>query len=127
MTWVLSSFAINGQRVEVSVKRLDVAGAERAAAELAWFTYEAGAQAENLAPGWSVFLQRVLSDCVALTVDPDRMAALEGAWDDVVSGAFQAFVRTNDLQPAVLRYLQGLRDRTPDTFWTVDTPNALRQ
>jgi hypothetical protein len=127
MTWVPSSFAINGQRVDVSVKRLDPAGAERAAAELAWFTYEAGAQAENLAPDWSVFLQQVLSDCVALTIAPDRMADIEGAWDDVVSGAFQAFVRVNNLQPAVLRYLQALRDRTPDTFWTMDTPNALRQ
>jgi hypothetical protein len=105
--WIEASFDVDGHHFGVSVKRLDDRERERTAAEMAWFAHGLLTPEVDLkAIGWTPFLQQVLSEYVAITVDEDKMDRLESMWDQVICLALRAFVDVNELDPALRRYLR---------------------
>jgi hypothetical protein len=69
---------------DVSAKRLDDHERERTAAEMAWCAHGLLApEVDREAIGWTPFLQQVLSEYVAITVDEDKLDRLD-MWDQVI-------------------------------------------
>src|SRR5471030_1220132 len=98
MMWAESSFDADGHRVRVSVRRLEGDQRERVAAEMAWFAHYLITPGVDLeAIGWIPFLQRILLDDVALTVDEDVVDRLESMWDEVVWRTLGVFYRGESL------------------------------
>src|ERR1700681_3340422 len=86
--WVESWFDVGGCHVYVLVKRLDEDDGQRLSAEMAWFAQGLLTPGVDLdAIGWTTFLQQVLSEYVAITVDDDTMDGLEPLWTQVVCRA----------------------------------------
>jgi hypothetical protein len=106
-TWIECSFDVEGQRIGVSVKRLDEDERQRMAAEIAW--YAAGL----LTPGvelwsttsWPALLDRILSHYVAITVAEDRSGDAVDFWNQVICRSFGAFARTNRLFSDLAKHL----------------------
>jgi hypothetical protein len=105
-TWIESSFDVDGHRFGVSVRRLDDRERQRTAAEIAWFAHGLVSPEVDLeAIGWTMLLQQILSECVAITADEDALDRLESLWNQVICRALDAFVQVNELDPVLRRYL----------------------
>jgi hypothetical protein len=105
--WIESSFDVGGRRVGVSIKRLDGRDGDRLSAEMAWFAQGLLTPGVDLeAIGWPAFLQQLLSEYVAITVDDDTLEKLETLWTQVVCRALETFMHVNRLDPALKQYLR---------------------
>ncbi len=102
-TWTECSFDVEGRHVGVAVRRLDHDERQRMAAEIAWFAeglLTPGVELSNT--GWPAFLSEVLSRCVAITLDEDRLEHADDFWQQVICRTFEAFAVTNHLYPHAL-------------------------
>jgi hypothetical protein len=105
--WIESSFDAEGHRFRVSIRRLGENERERIAAELAWFGHCLSTPDVDVeAIGWVPFLQRILSDDVAITVADDALDRIENMWDHIVWRTLRAFIDANHLDPALKRHLR---------------------
>ena len=105
IVWVESLFDVAGVQVCASVKRLDDE-TERVAAQLAWFGEALVRPDVNLeALGWTACLRRIMGEWVTLRVRDDQIRNLEATWDLVVLRVLEAFVRVNELDHALKKYL----------------------
>ena len=99
-TWTECSFDVEGRHVGVAVKRLDPDERQRMAAEIAWFAeglLTPGVELNNT--GWPALLSEVLSRCVSITLDEDRLENADDFWQQVICRTFEAFAVTNRLYP----------------------------
>ena len=106
--WIQSSFALYGRQVGVSVRRLRDDERRRVAAQIAWFAGGIVDGANPSAMRWPAFLQDILANDVAITLDEEGTDAISGFWDHVLYRIFQTFVSANQLDAAV-RF--NMRDR----------------
>jgi hypothetical protein len=75
---------------------------ERVAARMAWFAQNLVMPDAAVATiGWMSFVQNILSDNVAITVDENVLDCLEGPWNEVVWGSMKTFVDVNRLDPTL--------------------------
>ena len=105
-SWIQCGFLLGGQRISVSVRPLNPDERQRMAAEIAWFAENlltANAQPER----WSVFLDRILSEDVSITLDDTRFCNTRRAWDQLICLTFQAFVTANNLEGTIRNHLLG--------------------
>lgn len=105
-TWINCGFELEGQQINVAVRRLEPDERRRMAAEIAWFAD--GMLAAGTAPkpeGWPDLLDRILSQDVTITLDEARFGEAEDVWDQLVCRVFEAFVTANHLDPTIRRHL----------------------
>ena len=93
--WMECGLMIGGQPVRVAVRRLGPDEAQRVAAEIAWFAD--GVLEGSSCAGWQRFFDRILTEDVAITMDPDLFGHTSAAWDLLVCRAFETFVTANGL------------------------------
>jgi len=104
VNWVQSSIDVQGERVGLSLHRLDPDECERAAAAIAWFTLQAGMDDPE---AWKDFLESVIFGHIDFTIAKDRLETLGQAWwDEATSRAAGEFVRVNDLGPSCRRFIE---------------------
>jgi hypothetical protein len=108
--WIESAFDAEGYRFRVSIRRLGDEERERIAAEMAWFADLLSATDVDVeAIGWMPFLQRILRDDVAITVDDEVVGKLESMWNQVVWRTVRAYIDANHLDPSMKRHLGSAR------------------
>ena len=102
--WIECGFTLAGQYVTVSVRRLGPEERQRVAAEIAWFAEGVMTEIHHR-EAWRTVCDRILSRDVTITLDEERLNGVEGAWDQLVCRAFEAFVTANELDGTIKRHL----------------------
>ena len=104
--WIDCGFFLAGQRVTVSVRRLNPDERQRVAAEIAWFA-ESLLAATPQSERWSMLLNRILSEDVSITLDKAQFGHKKRDWDRLICLTFEAFVKANELNGSINRQLIG--------------------
>jgi hypothetical protein len=94
--WIDCGFFLCGQRVNVSVRRLNEDERRRVAAEIAWFA-ESLLTTTPQSESWSELFNRILSQDVSITLDEEAFSQTNRDWDQLICRTFEAFVTANEL------------------------------
>jgi hypothetical protein len=100
-SWIQRSFDLHGRRVGVLVRRLPDDERRRVAAQIAWFADGIIDGADPSAMHWPAFLQDILANDVAITLDEEGTDTISGFWDHMLYRILQTFLSANQLDPAV--------------------------
>ena len=112
-SWIDCAFEVEGERVEVAVRRLTADERQRMSAEIAWHADVVLTSKNGARPsGWSVLLERILAHNVAITISEDVRWQSKSAWDELVCRVFEMFVIANDLDAPIRRHLCSERNRS---------------